>query len=155
MTPTTARALADAVLALHTLTALFIIFGFSAIFAGSLRGWRWIRIAWWRVLHAGAMLTVALQKVLGETCFLTVWENRLLAIAKAAPRPVPIVHTWGGGFVHLPGPFWLLVAAYCALAALALVLLLTGPIDWPTRKRKGPRRISRRGPSHIGDSGRI
>lgn len=155
MTPQAARALADAVLALHTLTALFVIFGFLAILTGSFSGWRWLRIAWWRVLHAGAMTIVALQKVFGETCFLTVWENRLLAIAKAAPRPVPIVHTWGGGFVHLPGPFWLLVAAYCALAALALVLLLAGPIDWPTRKRKGPRRISHRGPSHIGDSGRI
>ena len=114
MSQQTALALADAVLALHVAAAAFIVFGLVAIPLGATR-WPWVRVFWWRLLHVAAFGTVVVQKLWGETCFLTVWENRLLAAARESPRAVPLIHPWGERIIHVPLPMWFAAALYTGL----------------------------------------
>ena len=79
---------AQAVLAVHVTIAAFILFGLVAIPIGARLGWVFVYGFWWRLAHSVAMGAVAGQKLIGGACFLSVWEDRLLAMAgsSAAPR---------------------------------------------------------------------
>ncbi|HVA36736.1 MAG TPA: DUF2784 domain-containing protein [Candidatus Dormibacteraeota bacterium] len=127
LTPESALALANVVLALHMAAALFIIFGLVTIPLGARLGWAFVHGFWWRLLHVAAMATVALQKLLGEMCFLTVWENRLLAVARHDPYHVPLIHTWGEQFIHVDLPMPFLVGFYTALWIYLIVLWFRVP----------------------------
>jgi hypothetical protein len=67
--PTTALALADAILALHLAIVAFNVVMPPAILAGAWRDWRWVRHRGLRLLHLGGMAVVALQAALGDLCF--------------------------------------------------------------------------------------
>jgi hypothetical protein len=69
--------LAEVVLFLHLLLAMFITLGLIAIPVGALLRWRWVRLRRLRLLHAGLMIFVALEAVLGITCPLTTVEHHL------------------------------------------------------------------------------
>ncbi|MBU2721588.1 DUF2784 domain-containing protein, partial [Acidithiobacillus ferridurans] len=43
--------LAQVILVVHILIIAFNVFGLIAIPLGAWRGWRWVRIFWWRALH--------------------------------------------------------------------------------------------------------
>ena len=107
-------ALANAVLGIHILAAAFIIFGLVVIPLGAAR-WPWVRGFWWRLLHVVTFGIVVVQKLWGETCFLTVWENRLLAIARESPRQVPLIHSWGDKVIHVPLPMSFVLVLYTGL----------------------------------------
>lgn len=127
ISPAVAANLADAILALHVASALFIAFGLVAIPLGARLGWAFVHVLWWRLLHVAALGAVALQKLLGQTCFLSVWEFRLLQIAGREPHAVPLIHTWGGSLIHVDLPLWLLAAAYVTLWLYVLLLWLLVP----------------------------
>ena len=42
---------ADALLVIHILVVIFIVFGLLLIFAGKLLRWQWVRNRWFRLLH--------------------------------------------------------------------------------------------------------
>jgi len=63
-------ALADSILAFHILIILFNLFGMAAIPLGAWRGWKFVRIFWWRALHLSVLAIVAVQAVLGRSSFL-------------------------------------------------------------------------------------
>ena len=96
---------ADAVLAVHVAVILFNLFGLVAIPLGAWRGWRFVRIAWWRLLHVAALGAVAVQALFGRACFLTVWQA---ALAGDPARPAPLIRRWvearprdfAGGFIE-------------------------------------------------------
>lgn len=119
-------ALANAVLSIHVLAAAFIVFGLVVIPLGA-RRWRWVRIFWWRLLHAVTFGIVVVQKLWGETCFLTVWEDRLLAVARQSPREVPLIHTWGENVIHVPLPMSFAVVLYTGLWLWTVWLWLRVP----------------------------
>lgn len=81
--------LAQAILAFHILIIAFNVFGLIAIPLGAWRGWRWVRIFWWRVLHLAALLVVAVQALLGTACFLTIWQSELQEAAGLPSAPDP------------------------------------------------------------------
>ena len=74
-----AALLADLILAVHFAFVAFMLFGLLTIPLGGLLGWRWVREPWWRWAHLLGMGIVALQALLQEPCFLTVWEADLRA----------------------------------------------------------------------------
>jgi hypothetical protein len=78
--------LADAVLALHVGIILFNVFGLVVIPLGGWLGWRFVRVAWWRLLHLGAMAVVAMQALVGQACFLTLWQDALVGMGQGEPR---------------------------------------------------------------------
>jgi hypothetical protein len=71
------QALAQAVLVVHFLMAAFIAAGLVLIPLGGLLGWGWVRLRRLRMTHAGLMLFVAFEALIGMTCPLTVLEARL------------------------------------------------------------------------------
>jgi hypothetical protein len=120
--PTTALALADAILALHLAIVAFNVVMPPAILAGAWRDWRWVRHRGLRLLHLGGMAVVALQAALGDLCFLTVWEAEL---RRGAGQ-----HGSGGGFIetllaealYVDVPLAVLIPVYLGWAALSLAL---------------------------------
>ncbi|MEY4506024.1 MAG: hypothetical protein RL297_602 [Pseudomonadota bacterium] len=69
--------LADLVLAIHFAIAAFIAAGLVLIPVGFMRGWAWVRWRRLRLTHAGLMVFVAAEAVVGMTCPLTLIEAHL------------------------------------------------------------------------------
>ena len=63
--------LARLVLAAHVAIILFNVVGLVVIPLGAWRGWRFVRIFWWRALHLAILAIVAVQALLARDCFLT------------------------------------------------------------------------------------
>jgi hypothetical protein len=125
---------ADGVLLLHLGVILFNIFGLVAPPLGAWLGWRFVRIFWWRALHLASLAAVALQALLGRACFLTVWQDDLLAGAGGAVAPEPLIRHWVDRLVYWPLPLWVFAVAYVAVWVYALAL-------WrlvPPRRRSSP-----------------
>jgi hypothetical protein len=130
-----ALALAEAVLALHVAIVLFNVFGLVAIPLGAWRGWHFVRVAWWRLLHVAALAGVALQALLGRACFLTLWQD---ALQGRGGRPAPLLMRWVGRLLFWPLPMSFFAALYAAVFLYVLALL------WLVPPQRGPSRGSRR-----------
>ena len=102
-------ALADSILAFHIAIILFNLFGMAAIPLGAWRGWKFVRIFWWRALHLSLLVVVAVQAVLGRACFLTIWDDELVRLA-------------GGRASYAPLPSWVFAVLYLAVCAYTISL---------------------------------
>jgi len=74
-------ALADAVLLLHFSFVILVVGGLVVVWLGHFRGWGFVRNPYFRLAHLAAMGCVIAESLLGMVCPLTVWENRLRALA--------------------------------------------------------------------------
>lgn len=122
MSPALLIRLADAVLLFHLGIVLFVIFGLLAVPLGAWRGWRFVRVRWWRLLHLGILAVVAVQAVLDRACFLTLWQSDLL---RAAGRPVsraPLIARTIDRILFWPLPLWCFAALYVAVWIYAVIL---------------------------------
>lgn len=120
LTPATASMLADAVLALHVAIVAFVVLGEMLFLIGGWRGWRWIRSLPLRLLHLALMVFVAIQAWLGALCPLTVWEQRLRALAGQTGYQESFIEHWLSKLIFFQAPWWIFVAAYTAFALLVL-----------------------------------
>jgi len=94
MAPLRALHLAQLVLGVHALVALFVVFGMSVVPVGAAQRWTFVRGFSFRAVHLGIVLIIALQKVLGATCFLSVWEFELLDAAGGAATRMPALQAF-------------------------------------------------------------
>ena len=69
--------LADVVLVLHFLIALFLTLGLPAIWLGRMLGCRFVHNPWFRYAHGGLMGVVVFESLIGMLCPLTAWEATL------------------------------------------------------------------------------
>jgi len=122
MSEQSAHGLAQLVLTIHALVALFVIFGLVAIPLGGQLGWSFVRSIWWRSAHLGVVIIVALQKVVGATCFLSVWEFDLLDRAGLATRQMPAEQSLLIRIMHWDMPLWFFTALYLLVLAYTLLL---------------------------------
>lgn len=129
MIPHPAVALAQAVLAFHVGIILFNLFGMIAIPVGAWRGWGFVRVFWWRAVHVGILVVVAVQALVGRACILTLWQGALLG--PAAER-MPLIMRWVNRLVFWPLPVWMFAVAYVAVLLYMLALLRLVPPRWPT-----------------------
>jgi hypothetical protein len=106
--------LAQVVLATHLLAVVFIALGLIAIPVGVQLKWSFVQIFWWRFLHFGAITLVALQKLLGNLCFLTVWEFNLLSRAGRSLGDVQPALSWADRLIHWNLPLWFFTMLYAA-----------------------------------------
>jgi hypothetical protein len=125
--------LADIVLAIHFLIAAFIAAGLILVPIGALRGWGWTRWRRLRLVHAGLMVFVAIEAVIGMTCPLTEIE----AVLRGTQAPESF---WGHHLAQLlywdlPMDFFIALYVACALWAVGLWLLY--PPE-PRRPRPDP-----------------
>lgn len=105
-------ALAQLVLGVHLAVVFFIVFGLVAIPVGARLGWAFVLAFWWRALHLGAMTIVALQKFLGQLCFLSVWEFDLLRGAAQSDQAMQPILAFGSRLIHWDAPLWFFTALY-------------------------------------------
>lgn len=125
--------LADAVLALHVAIILFNVFGLIAIPLGAWCGWRFVRVAWWRLLHLLALAVVAAQAVAGRACFLTLLQDALRAQHGRAP---PLIMQWANRLIFWPLPLWFFAGLYVLVWLYVLALWWWVPPDWPHRRMR-------------------
>lgn len=122
--------LAGVVLALHVAIILFNVFGLVAIPLGAWRGWRFVRVVWWRLLHLLALAVVAGQAATGRVCFLTLLQDALLG--QPGQRP-PLIMRWVNRAVFWPLPLWFFAVLYGLVLFYALALWWWVP---PRRSRR-------------------
>lgn len=121
--------LADAVLVVHALVALFILGGLAAIWVGDLLGWSWIRHRFFRLAHLFAVGLVSTLSLLGIPCPLTVLEDWLRHGSVGAQG---FIQRWVNRLLYYDVPASVFTLAY---VVFALLVLLT----WrrvPPRQRK-------------------
>lgn len=111
------QVLGAVVLALHLAIIAFNLFGLAAIPLGAWRGWAWVRIRWWRALHLLSLAVVAIQAVLGQACFLTIWQDDL-----TGGGADPLIMRWVNSVIFWPLPMWLFTAVYLAVFAYVVAL---------------------------------
>ncbi len=124
--------LAQAILAFHILIIAFNVFGLIAIPLGAWRGWRWVRIFWWRALHLVALLVVAVQALLGTACFLTIWQSELQEAAGRRGYRLPLIQTWIDHllFWHLPMSFFTSIYVLVWIGVLLLWWKVPPVLPW-------------------------
>lgn len=131
------RWLADAVLTLHVGVVLFIVAGLAAVFAGALRGWRWVRNWPFRLLHLGAIAYVAGQSWLGVSCPLTLLESWLRVRGlQGGYGQRGFVADWLQRLLYWQAPAWAFLLLYTGFAAVVVVAWVLVP---PGRRRPSVR----------------
>ena len=121
MTPTLAGQLADALLALHVATVLFVVGLLPLVLAGGALGWRWVRHFGLRLTHLGLMIFIAAQTWLGQLCPLTVWEQTLRRTAGQGSYGESFIEHWLSRLLYWDAPWWVFVAAYTGFAVVVLL----------------------------------
>jgi len=116
------EALADAVLLLHLGIIVFNIFGLVVIPLGAWRGWRFVYVFWWRALHLAILAVVALQALLQQVCFLTIWQAELLQPESSASSSPPLIAGWINRLIYWPLPLWAFAILYVAVCVYTLLL---------------------------------
>jgi hypothetical protein len=119
-------AAAAVILALHFLVVAFNIFGMIAVPLGARRGWRFVRVAWWRILHLALMAMVAVQALFGRACILTIWQTALENGGDPAAAQ-PMIQRWMEAVLFWDLPPWLFAAAYTVLFVYCLALWVVVP----------------------------
>jgi polyferredoxin len=99
------------------------------VWLGAALHWRWVRNAWFRYLHLGAIVFVAGEALLGIACPLTVWED----LMRGGVRPESFIGRWINSLLYYQAPEWVFTLAYAAWALATLITL------WlvPPRRRAG------------------
>ena len=123
------------VLAAHLAVIGFNLFGLAAIPLGAWRGWSFVRVRWWRLLHLASLAVVALQALLGRACFLTIWQDELSGGATGDPLIMRVVND----LIYWPLPIWVFTAAYIAVFAYVLAMWRLVP-PRPSRRPSSGRR---------------
>ena len=131
------RATASAVLYAHFVVVLFNVFWLVAVPLGAWLGWAFVRNFWWRAAHLISLSLVALQAALGSLCFLTVWQNDLLAAAGGPAPDVSTIERIVTRAVFWPLPMWMFVVLYIAVLIYAVALWWVVP---PRSRRSRNRR---------------
>jgi len=116
--------LAITILAVHAAIILFNVFGLVAVPLGAIRGWRFVRVRWWRVLHIVSLAAVAAQAIFGRACILTIWQA---ALPGAAENSTPLIMGWVNRVIYWPLPVWVFAAFYLLVFGYALALLWLVP----------------------------
>lgn len=125
--------LADAVLVVHLLLIAFVIGGLVLTVIGRFRGWGWVRNFRFRLLHLAAVVTVVVQSWLGAACPLTVWENRLRALAGREPGGAAFIRYWLHRLIFYQADAWVFGLVYSLFGLLVVAVFILVPPRFPGR----------------------
>ena len=114
-------AVADAILFIHVLFVVFVIFSLLLIFMGHFLSWAWVRNPWFRLTHLLGIAVVVLQSWLGVICPLTDWEMALRAKAGDSVYAVSFISFWLEKLLYYQAPAWVFVVCYSAFGVLVVV----------------------------------
>jgi len=119
-TPTFYLLAADALLLLHVLFVVFVVFGLAFIVVGKLRHWSWVRNAWFRLAHLAAIAVVVAQSWFGVICPLTTWEMALRREAGDAVYSGTFVSHWLESILYYRAPAWVFAVCYTVFGTLVV-----------------------------------
>ncbi|MFM0171087.1 DUF2784 domain-containing protein [Paraburkholderia sediminicola] len=126
--------LANAVLVVHALLALFIVCGFVAIWVGAGLRWKWIRQRLFRLVHLSAIVIVATLSLLGIACPLTTLEDWLrTGSLDTQGFTQGFIQRWVSRLLYYDLPGWVFTLLY---VAFGLVVLLTWRLIPPESARR-------------------
>jgi len=126
--------LAQLVLALHVGIIVFNVVGLVVIPLGAWRGWRFVRIFWWRALHLAILAIVAVQALLARDCFLTLWQSASQERAGETALRAPLIARWVHDLLFWPLPLWFFAVLYVAVCLYTLLLWRLVPPRWGTAR---------------------
>ena len=109
--------LADTVLVLHFLFALFLVAGLILVIAGHFRQWEWVKNPWFRWAHIAGTVVVAVQAWIGMICPVTGLEMWLREQAGGATYQGSFIAHWVGELLYYNLPAWVFILAYSVFAA--------------------------------------
>ncbi|TKC89203.1 DUF2784 domain-containing protein [Trinickia terrae] len=110
--------LANIVLIVHALLALFIVCALPVIWAGAMLQWEWVRNRGFRFTHVFAICVVALLSVLGIACPLTVLEDWL---RHGSVGSQGFIQHWVSRLLFYDLPTWVFTLAYVIFALLVML----------------------------------
>ena len=111
---------ADAVLLLHFLFVIYVVFGLVLILAGRLLHWSWVRNWWFRISHLVAIGIVVLQAWLGMICPLTTLEMSLRRQAGDASYSGAFIAHWLDAILYYQAPAWVFALCYTIFGAVVV-----------------------------------
>ena len=111
---------ADAILLIHVLFVVFVVFGLLLIFAGKFLTWRWVHNFSFRLTHLVAIGVVVLQSWLGAICPLTVWEMNLRELAGDSVYEGSFIAHWLQTLLYYRAAEWVFALLYTLFAALVI-----------------------------------
>jgi hypothetical protein len=114
--------LAQLVLALHVGIIAFNVVGLVVIPLGAWRGWRFVRVFWWRALHLAILAVVVAQALFARACFLTLWQSALQERAGETTSSTPLIARWVHDLLFWPLPLWFFAVLYVLVCLYALLL---------------------------------
>ena len=126
------QVLADGILLLHALFAVFVVAGQVLIVVGACRGWQWIRNRWFRTFHLCAIAVVVLQSWASVICPLTILEGRLRVQASQETYEGTFVQFWLQRLLYYEAPMWVFIVVY---TLFGLVVVFTW-FRFPPSKKK-------------------
>lgn len=122
--------LADLVAIIHLMYAAAIVLGLLAITVGGIRGWRWVRHPWLRVIHLVMITIVVFEAWAGITCPLTTLENHLRVLADQPLEGATVFGRAVHVLLFFDAPWYVFTACYTACGALIVLTLVLFPPHW-------------------------
>ena len=111
---------ADAILLLHVLVVIFIVFSLVLIFVGNVLTWTWIRNPWFRLLHLLAICVVVLLSWLNMICPLTSIEMELRIRAGDTAYSGTFISHWLESILYYQAPPWVFVVGYTIFGVMVV-----------------------------------
>jgi hypothetical protein len=127
------RLLADVVVIVHAAYVLFVIFGLVAVLVGYLRRWEWVRNRTFRLVHLAMILLVVAEAWCGVVCPLTVWEQRLRALAGQTTYQGDFFPNLVHELLFYDAPTWVFTILYTLFGAAVAATLALVPPRWSSR----------------------
>jgi hypothetical protein len=127
---------ADLVAVIHAAYIAFVLFGFIAIIFGVVMGWRWVRNVYFRSAHLAAILLVCVESLVGVTCPLTIFEDRLRVLGGDSAYPGSFVGSILDRLIFYDFPQWLFTLVYLSFGALVLLTFVLAPPRMGRRRRQ-------------------
>jgi hypothetical protein len=120
--------LADFILVIHFLFALFVVVSLPLIWAGAWMGLGFVRNLRFRLAHLAAILFVAGESLIGMVCPLTSLEDALRGTTTGSS----FIQRWLHRILYYDLPEWVLTASYVLFALLVAFTFVIVP---PSREK--------------------
>jgi hypothetical protein len=126
-----ASLLADFIVVFHAAYVSFVVFGLLLILLGIAFRWGWVRNLWFRALHLTAIGVVVLEAMIGMTCPLTDWEQRLRDIAGEESYTGDFIGNWAHRLIFYDFEPWVFTVLYVSFGLAVLAAFVLAPPRWP------------------------
>lgn len=124
------KLLADLIVVFHAAYVGFVVFGLVLILVGVAMRWRWVRNRWFRSLHLAAIGIVVVESLIGITCPLTDWEDRLRQMTGEGGYSGDFIGYWAHRLIFYHAEPWVFTVLYVTFGLAVLAAFVLAPPRW-------------------------